>query len=503
MMLEKADLALHLSDNEYEEELPPLKERLGTLQREARFAGMPVIILFEGWFASGISEVSNEIIRSLDPRGFRFFSSQIPDSQESAHPFFWRFWRKIPPAGSISVFDRSWYTRSIIERMDPGDPVRVREQAIQEILDFEEELVSGGTLLIKCFLHISRKEQKKRISTRREDPFTWNFISAADFKRFTRYRKNLPLIEDLLSTTGTGYAPWHIIEAEDRNYAIIRTLEVIINALDEALDGRAGGIRAGLPAAGRVITPGPGEVPAIDAADLSQVLPDSTYEKRLEACGKRLRELQEELYLRRTATVIVMEGWDAAGKGGAISRLTMHLNPRGYDVIPIQAPSDVEKTYHYLYRFVKRLPEDGRITIFDRSWYGRVLVERVEGFCSTDEWKRAYHEINSLEESLSRHGTVLVKCWFHIDRDIQLKRFRDRESDPARQWKITPEDWRNREKWDSYLEAVRGMIGMTSTPCCPWTVIESNDKRFARIKTLETVIRAMELGLRWRSRDAR
>ena len=211
------------------------------------------------------------------------------------------------------------------------------------------------------------------------------------------------------------------------------------------------------------------------------------YATRLKKAQAMLPELEHEIYLRRVPVVIAYEGWDAAGKGGNIRRLTQNLDPRGYEVVPVAAPNDVEKAHHYLWRFWAQMPKAGHIAIFDRSWYGRVLVERVEGFCTEAEWRRAYREINGMEQHLVNFGAVLLKFWLHIDPDEQLRRFREREGMAHKQWKITEEDWRNREKMDQYREAVEEMLHRTTTPYAPWTIVESNCKRYARVKVLETV----------------
>jgi polyphosphate kinase 2 (PPK2 family) len=219
------------------------------------------------------------------------------------------------------------------------------------------------------------------------------------------------------------------------------------------------------------------------------------YEEKLKTYQKRMWDLEHEIYRKRLPVGIVFEGWDAAGKGGAIKRLAQGLDPRGYVVVPFAAPNDVEKRHHYLWRFWINLPKGGHITVFDRSWYGRVLVERVEGFCTTHEWNRAYREINETEEQWTNFGMVLVKFWLHISPEEQLKRFKEREKIPDKQWKITDEDWRNRDKWALYKEAVDDMLVKTASPGAPWTVVEATSKYFARIKVLKTVTEAIERAL--------
>ena len=230
----------------------------------------------------------------------------------------------------------------------------------------------------------------------------------------------------------------------------------------------------------------------LDGVDVSLTMTKEDYKKRLSVLQKELTRLQNEMYLKRIPVVVALEGWDAAGKGGAIKRLTEPLDPRGYEVVPTAAPNDIEKAHHYLWRFWRAVPKDGHMTIFDRTWYGRVMVERIEGFCSQAEWHRAYREINQMEQNLKDHGVIVLKFWLQIDKDEQERRFNERLEDPEKQWKITDEDWRNREKWDEYVKAVDEMILRTSTTYAPWTIVEADSKYYARIKILETVVRALK-----------
>ncbi len=224
--------------------------------------------------------------------------------------------------------------------------------------------------------------------------------------------------------------------------------------------------------------------------DMNKVVDKVAYDQQLEPLQEQLQALGHDLYECRRTTVIVFEGWDAAGKGGAIRRLTQEVDARGYEVYPIAAPAGEDKTHHYLWRFWRRLkpPEEKQIQIFDRSWYGRVLVERVEGFCGEPEWKRAYREINEFERQMVDSGMILIKFWLHTTQDEQLRRFEERQNTPAKSWKLTDEDWRNREKWPLYEAAVTDMLMKTSTIHAPWTVVEANDKYYARLKVLRTVV---------------
>jgi polyphosphate kinase 2 (PPK2 family) len=222
--------------------------------------------------------------------------------------------------------------------------------------------------------------------------------------------------------------------------------------------------------------------------DLNKTIGQKAYKKRLDELQSQIEVLHSEIYRRRIPVIVAMEGWDAGGKGGAIKRLTQKMDPRGYEVVPTSAPNDIEKEHHYLWRFWQNMPKDGHVAIFDRTWYGRVMVERIEGFCSEDEWRRAYKEMNQMEEDLYAHGAVVLKFWLHIDKDEQERRFKDRMENPDKQWKITDEDWRNRDKWEAYEVAVDEMILRTSTSYAPWHVIEANSKMYARIKILEIFV---------------
>jgi polyphosphate:AMP phosphotransferase len=480
-----------LAQKEFDAMYPGLKLRVGELQRAVRDRGVPVIVLFEGWYGSGISIVMNELNRALDARGFSYFATTAPEPAEKEYPFLRRFWVRTPPAGRIALFDRGWYGRTMIERTDFSGPVALTDFAVDEINSFERTLYENGTFLLKIFLHISSKEQKKRFKKHQDDPFTLGYIPEEDWSSFVKYNKYLPVLQDLFTRTDTAIAPWNIVDASDQTHTIAEVFRLLVSGLENALampvkeNGRPH--RTGLVAYQPLLHGG-----LLDAADLSLSLEKSDYERQMSEYGGRIRQFQYDLFRKKIPTIILFEGWDAAGKGGAIIRMAGHLNPRGYSVEPVGPPNDTEKVHHYLWRFHKKIPRDGYVTIFDRSWYGRVLVEKVEGLATPSEWKRAYREINEMEETFVRHGALLIKFWLHIDSEEQLARFRAREADPSKKWKITPEDWRNREKWDEYEEALREMFEYTSTPSAPWTVVEANNKNFSRVKVLKSVVLAME-----------
>jgi polyphosphate kinase 2 (PPK2 family) len=230
----------------------------------------------------------------------------------------------------------------------------------------------------------------------------------------------------------------------------------------------------------------------LERINMNRKLTEKQYSDQMGKLQVRLRELEFTAFRRKVPVLCVFEGWDAAGKGGAIKRVTEMLDPRGFTVNAYAAPKGEEKTHHYLWRFWRNLPRTGHFAIFDRSYYGRVLVERVEGFCHESEWRRAYREINEFEGQQDSFGTVICKFWLQITKQEQLRRFKSREIDPYRSYKLTEEDWRNRAKWTDYTQAVEDMLVHTSTPKAPWTVVEANDKWFARVKVLQTVVSALE-----------
>ena len=495
-MLREVDLNKNLTKNEYKEMMDKLAPKFAALQREARAKGLPVMVVFEGWGASGKGTMISRLIQPLDPRGFKVFTIQAENEEEHMHPFLWRFWTKTPAKGRMHIFDRSWYRRVITEQMDtPMDQKRL-DAAYHQILSFEEQLSADGTLIIKFFLHISADEQEKRLKKLERSSETKWRVTKADWKHFKQYKAYLPMYDHMLEQTDMSWAPWHVIEATDREYAAVKVMTIVAGMIEERLnEENAKESRSHLAERAQEELPGTEETmrtTVLDGVDVSLTMTKEDYKKRLSVLQKELTRLQNEMYLKRIPVVVALEGWDAAGKGGAIKRLTEPLDPRGYEVVPTAAPNDIEKAHHYLWRFWRAMPKDGHMTIFDRTWYGRVMVERIEGFCSQAEWRRAYREINQMEQNLTDHGVIVLKFWLQIDKDEQERRFNERMEDPEKQWKITDEDWRNREKWDAYVKAVDEMILRTSTTYAPWTIVEADSKYYARIKILETVVRALK-----------
>ena len=331
-------------------------------------------------------------------------------------------------------------------------------------------------------------------------------VSKGDLKRNKEFEKYQKMNEEMLMRTDTEYAPWHIVEATDRKFATAKIYAIVIQTLEERIKeqkvkketeerGQKEEFRVNESEKDKKL-----KESILAKADLSLSYTKEEYKKRLEKLQKKIEKLHSELYRRRIPVVLAFEGWDAGGKGGAIKRLTEKMDPRGYVVHPTASPNDIEKAHHYLWRFWTDMPKAGHITIFDRTWYGRVMVERIEGFCTKQEWQRAYKEINDMELDLTNSGAIVLKFWMQIDKDEQERRFKARQANPEKQWKITDEDWRNREKWSQYEEAVNEMLIRTSTPNAPWIVVEGNSKYYARIKVLETVVNAIETRLKEKKR---
>lgn len=476
------------------EPMESLKHRLMVLSQKIRESKIPVCVVLEGWGAAGKGTLLANLISELDPRGYKVYAMAAATADESRYAWMRRFWLKVPQYGQMAFFDGSWYQETIKRRMEDKAPEKEFDTRIGEILDFERQLCDDGYVLVKLFLHIGRKEQRRRFEHLEEKKATRWRVTEADLAQNDDYEEYCHTYDVMLEKTEQPGARWTVLEAWDEDYVTRRAYETLIDALQEALrrkDDPAPGLSAqsgAVPRKSAEVLP----IPKLNQVDLSPAMDEQEYQKELKECHEKLSVLHNRLYLKKIPVVLVYEGWDAAGKGGNIHRLASGLDPRGYEVIPIAAPSQAEKEHPFLWRFWQGLPKNGHIAIFDRSWYGRVMVERIEGFCSEAQWRRAYDEINSFERQLADYGAIVHKFWLHIDKEEQLKRFHERESTPEKQYKITEEDWRNREKWDAYETAVDEMLQKTNTAPAPWTVVESNSKYFARIKVLKTVIRAIE-----------
>ena len=504
-MLEKVDLLKKLSKEEYKEKMSQLETKIGQLQRECKALKIPIMIVFEGFGAAGKGLQIGKLIQSMDPRGFHVYPVKNETEEERMHPFLWRFWIKTPEKGRIAIYDGSWYRRVLIDRFEKRTKEKELPEAFHSINSFEEQLTDDGTVIIKLFLDISKKEQKKRFDKLQKNKETAWRVTQGDLERNAKYNEYAAMMEDMLFKTDTDYAPWTIIEATDRRFATVKIYTTVIKAMADQIEKLARqknrdtadqetedhmNVSEVAREADKELREL--QVSILSKADLSLKYTREEYEAKLDKLQKKIEKLHGELYRRRIPVVLGFEGWDAGGKGGAIKRLTAKMDARGYAVNPTASPNDIEKAHHYLWRFWRAMPKAGHVAIFDRTWYGRVMVERIEGFCTKEEWQRAYKEINDMERDLCDAGAIVIKFWMHIDKDEQERRFKERQENPEKQWKITDEDWRNREKWDQYEDAVNEMLLRTSTDYAPWVVVEGNDKYYARVKVLKTVVDAIE-----------
>ncbi|MGJ5675811.1 MAG: polyphosphate:AMP phosphotransferase [Nostochopsis sp.] len=498
-MLSTLDLSLCLDKETYKSEIDRLMYQIRSLQNACWDQKLPVIVVLEGWAASGKGGVVKQMVAYMDPRGFKVHPILFPTQEERKYPFLWRFWEKLPAEGAISFFYHSWYTHLLEDRLFERVPNAQIPMLIGQINSFERQLVDDGAAIAKFWMHLSRHELKTRLKQYAKDPLTAWRVRPEDWKQAKHYDRYAALAEDMLLQTSTGSSAWTLVEGNCQRWARVKVLTQLAATLTAALDRLH--IQISVPALPAQEHLEPTEPDLLAQVDLNQSLSEVDYEEQLATQQVQLRELQLNIHKHQIPVLVLFEGWDAAGKGGAIKRLTDILDPRSYFVNAFAAPTNEEKAHHYLWRFWRQLPTAGTIGIFDRSWYGRVLVERVEGFASEIEWRRAYREINEFEAQLTSAGYVLVKFWLHISPEEQLKRFTERQNDPFKQYKLTEEDWRNRDKWAYYEVAINQAIQRTTTPTAPWTIVAANDKYYARVKVIETVVDAIQAELKRRKRS--
>ena len=476
-------------EDELKERLKAARGKLSSQQTLIKEHKIPVLVLVEGWGTAGKGSLIGQMIQNIDPRFFKVASMDIPTEEEQRKPFLYRYFTRIPEAGKLMFLDSGWMDEITGMRLHGELKDKEYEQRITSIRIFERQLTDNGYLVIKLFCHISEKEQKKRIGELTGEKDTCWRVSENDKWQNKHYDKCLEVYDRYMEDTNAPSSPWYVIDARSRKWAELQALEILTQGIDTAMQNRS----TAVPLLQNVFPLA--KMPKLSEIALDKCVEAQEYKEELNALQKKLGELHNRLYRKKVPVIILYEGWDAAGKGGNIKRITGALDARGYEVHPIASPEPHEKARHYLWRFWTRLPKTGHIAIFDRSWYGRVMVERLEGFCSENDWKRAYNEMNEFEKELHDWGAVIIKFWVQIDKDTQLERFTDRQNTPGKQWKITEEDWRNREKWDDYDIAVNEMIQKTSTTFAPWHILESVDKKYARIKALKIVIEEIEKAL--------
>ncbi|MCQ2522369.1 MAG: polyphosphate:AMP phosphotransferase [Lachnospiraceae bacterium] len=468
------------------EERDALRSKLADKQVVVKEKKLPVIVMLEGFGAAGKGSAISSTIRFMDPRFFKVYNMDKITEEEERRPFLYRYAVKMPAQGQFTFFDGG-YIDEIVKRSQNKKQMK---QRIESMNNFERSMTDNGYLIVKIYLHVDKKTQKNRLKELLEHKNTAWRVTKEDLEQNENFEYYEEAYGKVREQTNTKCCPWHVLESAHLSDVEGEIISIITNAIDAriAADEKNGKDR---PLQQNPYT----LLPATKLSKVSlqdKTIADDAYQEELKSLQKKLGKLHNKLYRKRIPLIVAYEGWDAAGKGGNIKRVASALDARGYEVLPIASPSPEEKARHFLYRFYTRLPKSGHIAIFDRTWYGRVMVERLEGFCSENDWQRAFHEMNEFEHDLTADGAIVVKFWVHIDKDTQLARFNDRQNTPEKQWKITEEDWRNREKWDQYEVAIDEMIAKTNTDFAPWTILESNDKHYARIKALKTIIAAIE-----------
>ncbi len=484
-MFETAEIGRKLSKQDYEGIVPQLRADLLEAQKQAFDAKLPVLVVINGVDGAGKGDFLNRLFEWMDARYLATQAYAPPTEEEAQCPLFWRFWMWLPPRGRIGAFLGSWYSAPILEAAHGKLSRPHLDDALEKIVRFERGLAADGALVVKLWFHLSKREQRRRFEELEKSKLTRWQVSKREWQHHRMYDEFRDVCSRAIRTTSIAEAPWHVIEGTDwryRNVAAARTLIESIRVRSTPVAGAPVGPSTPTLEDPRTI---------LDTLDMSLELNQQDYEQKLARYQGRINRQSRRLAKQQKSVIVVFEGSDAAGKGGAIRRLTHALDARQYRVIPIAAPTDEERARHYLWRFWRHIPRRGRFTIYDRSWYGRVLVERVERFAAEAEWRRAYEEINDFEYQLVEAGVVVVKFWLHITPEEQLKRFEERERSPYKQFKITEEDYRNRAKANDYEAAASEMIERTSTEYCPWTIVEANDKRFSRIKVLRTILRRL------------
>lgn len=472
----------------YEQRLPELRVELLNAQFDLREADFPVVVLVAGNDRIGCNEAVRTLHEWMDARYLPTYPFVSATEEERERPRFWRYWRVLPRRGQMALLVGGWAHGLIGDRVRRRLNKKAFDRQIEHAIAFERSLANEGTLLLKFWLHLEEKDLEGRLERARNDPDENWRVTAMDAALYERWDEVMPVADRFVTSTHTEQNPWQVISSGDTRTRSLRIAESVLEAL------RSGPPKP--PAAPAVPDPTDGQPPpALESADLTTSTTKARYEKDLPKWQRRLRRLVTRARKERLSPVLVFEGWDAAGKGGAIRRITAALDVTDYRVVPIAAPNEAERNRHYLWRFWTRLPRDGHVLIFDRSWYGRVLVERVEGFAAPEAWTRAYEEIRDFESQLTESGSPLLKFWLHIDPSTQLERFQARETTPYKKYKITDDDYRNRGRWEEYVGAVDRMIAETSTKRAPWHVVPANDKRSARITVLKTICRALEKAL--------
>jgi polyphosphate:AMP phosphotransferase len=491
-MFESAEIGHKVGKKKFKEAVPPLRSALLDAQFELNAQRkFPVIVLVSGQDGSGKSETINLLYEWMDPSYLTTLAFEQPTDEERERPVMWRFWRNLPPKGRIGVLSGSWYSEPIHRRITGEMSLSRLDARIDQINRFEAMLVNEGALVLKFWLHLTKPAQEARFLRLEANPRTAWRVTPDHWASLKTYDQLQEVAGHVLRMTNTTWAPWTVVEASDDNFRSLTVGQTLLAAMQLKL---ASHDAAPAPPAPAVAVHADARN-VLSELDLDLKLNKGEYADQLAFWQGRLAELVRDARFARRSLVCAFEGVDAAGKGGSIRRVAKALDARQFQIVPIAAPTDEERARPYLWRFWRHVPRRGKVTIFDRTWYGRVLVERVEKLCSEADWLRAYGEINDFEHDLAEAGVIVVKFWLQISKTEQLKRFKKREHVEFKRFKITGDDWRNRKKWDQYERAVCDMIDRTSTGSAAWTLVEANDKKFARVKILRTICEQIETDL--------
>ncbi len=472
---------------------PEIRSELIFSQNDLVAATIATLIIVAGTEGAGKGKLVDRLNKWLDGRDVETHAFWDETDDEQQRPWIWRFWKRLPQRGKIAIMFGGWYWDPIYNHALHKIPKSELEKRTGRIKQLEQMLHQDGLLIIKLWFDLTPPKYELRMKKRRE--VTKHIRSYIEKQKVQpTYKTFMKASNEILEMTHTPECPWIRIEADNKWVRDISVAQVLISKMREKLG--KGQQKKSSKSTSNTISAGTSQINLLDSININSTISREKYSQKFDRYKMQLQELSWRAYDARRSTVIVFEGWDAAGKGGTIRRLTDTIDARLYRLKSIMAPTDEELAHHYLWRFWRHVPRDGYMTLYDRSWYGRVLVERVENLASKNEWNRAYQEILDFEEKLTDHGTVLIKFWLHISPEEQLKRFDERKNTPWKRHKITEEDWRNRDKWDQYHHAVSDMINRTNTPNAPWKIIPANDKFYARIEVIKYVIQVLEDALK-------
>jgi len=491
-MFESAEIGHKISKTAYSKELPKLRKALLDAQFAVRKTQkFQVLIVVGGVDGAGRGHIVKLLNEWMDARYIETNALTNAAEHDPLHPPMWKFWNVLPSRGKTGIFFGSWYTAPIVNRVFKRISGTAMDKALSMIVNFEKMLSDEGVLILKFWFHLSRQEQKKRLKKLKKDSKKGWRVNPIEKKHYLLYDKFRAVSEKALMVTDTAEAPWIIVEAADERYRALTVGKELLAALKKRLSDKT------LAKQTRLTHP----VTKLDdkillrSFNYKKNIKETEYKNKLLKLQQKLNELVAKAAEQSRSIIVVFEGMDASGKGSAIRRISGALDPRNYRIVSIAAPTDEEKLHPYLWRFWRHIPSSGKFVVFDRSWYGRVLVERIENFCSASDWRRAYSEINDFEVQVTDGSAIIQKFWMGITQDEQLKRFKAREKIGYKNYKLTGEDWRNRRKWNLYEEAAGEMISRTGTINAPWKIIASNNKHYAHIIVLKTLCNHIEKSL--------